>query len=87
MQFNASTTRQNRFKMAGTFIYLFWRKKPDIFELIEDSDTENTKRQIEYAVSHMYFSLKSNSLFWYFLVLYFHSVKDRMFYSTRLSPR
>ena len=75
MQFNASTTLENRLKMAGACIY-FWWEKNDIFELIEDSDAENTKRQMKYAVSCMYLksydisslincSVKSNSLFWY----------------------
>ena len=50
--------------------------KSDIFERIEDSDAENTKRR--YAVSRMYLknydisclingSVKSNSLFWYYI--------------------
>ena len=78
MRFNASTALQNRLKMAAACVYLFWRKQNDIFEFIEDCDAENTKRQIKYVVSRMYLknydiscsincSVKSNSLFWYYI--------------------
>ena len=65
--------------MAGACIHLFWWKKNDISELIENSDAENTKKQRKYAVSRMYLKnyghisclinsfAKSNSLFWYYI--------------------
>ena len=56
----------------------FEGKKHDIFEFIEDCNGENTKRQIKYVVSRMHLknydisrlincSVKSNSLFWYYI--------------------
>ena len=51
--------------------------KNDISELIEDSDAKSTKIQIKYVVSRMYLnydasclincSVKSSSLFWYYI--------------------
>ena len=35
-------------------VYACFGGKNDIFELIEDSHAENTKRQIRYAVSRLY---------------------------------
>ena len=72
MRFNASTTRQNRLKMAGAIIHKINS------EVIEDFDAENTKRQIKYAVFRMYLknydmsclincSVKSKSLYWYYV--------------------
>ena len=69
---------KKKLKMAGACIHLFWWKKNDISELIEDSDAENTKKQRKYAVSRMYLKnydisclinsfAKSNSLFWYYI--------------------
>ena len=49
-------------------------KKTDISELIEDFDAENTKIQVKCTVSRMYSKNYDIS-----------SVKDGMFYSTRLS--
>ena len=69
---------KKKLKMAGACIHLFWLKKNDISELIEDSDAENKKKQRKYAVSRTYFKNydisclinsfgKSNSLFWYYI--------------------
>ena len=72
MRFNASIISQN-----GESLYiLVLVKKIEISELIEDSDDENTKRQIKYTVSRMHLknydiscfinsSAKRKSLFWY----------------------
>ena len=54
MRFNASTTLQNIFKMAGTsnkpFVLL---NEEEMCELIDDSDAENTKKLIRYGISRM----------------------------------
>ena len=63
---------------GSLYILVLVKKNPDISELIEDFDAENTKRQRKYAVSRVYLkkydtsclincSAKSNSLFWYYI--------------------
>ena len=55
MRFNASTTLEKNSKWRELmYLLVLVKKTPDISELIEDSDAENTKRQIKYVVSRMY---------------------------------
>ena len=53
MRFNANITLQKTSKWRELVYACFGEKTPDIFELNEDSDAENTKRQRKYAVSRM----------------------------------
>ena len=69
---------KNNSKWRELVYTCFGEKTPDISELIEDSDAENTKKQRRYAVSRMYLKnydisclinsfAKSNSLLWYYI--------------------